>query len=250
MRAIAIASVLAVTATATLAGDTRQYDFDDFNEIEVSAGVSVIIESGKNYSIEAEAIRGNLRRLKINQSGDTLEIDRKTSWGILGVGRRDRFEVTITLPELSYAKASSGSSMEIDGPFNDDLALEVSSGADLSFVGNLTGDLEVEASSGASVTVTGISSDSVDAQASSGSSLSLEGTCQSIEADSSSGSALTAERLECVEGDAHSSSGSSLSIFTSGKIKAKSSGGASLSVLGSPPVAETSRSGSGSVSVR
>jgi len=247
MRTIAITSVLAISATTVFAGDTQQLDFDDFDRVEASAGILVTIETGKDFHVEAEAIRGKLRRLEISQSGNTLDIDRKTAWGLFGLGRRDQFEVTISLPELTAAAASSGSTVEINGLVWDALSIEASSGAHLRFYGQLNGDLNAEASSGATLSATGITANTVQAASSSGSTLSLSGACVNIDAKASSGASLSAETLQCTGGDALSTGGASLSVFTDREIKARSTGGASLAVFGSPPVADTSSSGGASI---
>lgn len=250
MRSLVIASALSVSATAAFANDTQQYDFDDFTKIEASAGILVTIETGQDFHVEAEAIRGKLRRLEISQSGDTLDIDRRTSWGLFSLGRRDKFEVTITVPDLEAAKASSGSTVTISGPVLGDLDLDASSGAHLAFDGQFSGDLNAQASSGSSISAKEIQAVNVVADSSSGSTLTLSGTCEVIEAESSSGASVSAADLLCREGEARSSSGASLSVFTDNEITAKSSGGASLTVFGSPTVADTSSSGGASISIR
>lgn len=250
MRSLPLATALAITATTAMAADTQQYDFDDFNAVEVSAGITVTIERGEDYSVEAEAKRGRLRRLEITQSGNTLDIDRRTSWGILGLGRRDRFEVTITLPELEFAKASSGSSMDITGQFDDDLGLEASSGASMSFDGTVSDDLEIDASSGASVSAHNLTIQDLTVEATSGASVSLSGTCDNIDAEADSGASLSAKSLECRTTDADSGGGASLSVYATDKAKAHASGGASLSVHGKPPIVESSASGGASISIR
>lgn len=250
MRPLPLATVIAVTATTAMAADTRQYDFDQFDSVTVEAGVSVTIEMGQDFLVEAEAKRGNLRRLEITQDGDTLEIERRTPWGLLGIGRRDKFEVTVTLPYLEFAGASSGSSIEIFGDFSDDLELEASSGASLSFDGPLNANLDIEASSGASFSAQNLIVNTLVVDASSGASVNLAGNCDHIEADAGSGASLSAKSLECATTDAKSGGGASLSVFASNEAKAKASGGASLSVHGQPTVVESGASGGASISIR
>ena len=250
MRSLPLAATIAISATTAMASDARQYDFDQFDSVTVAAGVSVTIELGQDFNVEAEAIRGNLRRLEIDQDGDTLEISRRTPWGILGIGRRDKFEVVVTLPHLEFAEASSGSSVEIYGDFNDNLELEASSGASLSFDGPLNANLDISASSGASFTAKDLIVDSLVVEASSGASVTLAGSCDHIAADAGSGASLSAKSLECKTTDADSGGGASLSVFASDEAKAKATGGASLAGHGKPPIVESTASGGASISIR
>ncbi len=250
MRSLPLATAIAVTATTAMAGDSRHYDFEDFNSVEVAAGVSVTIELGHDFNVEAEAVRGNLRRLEISQNGDTLDISRKSRLGLLGIGRRDKFEVTITLPELDYAKASSGSAMGILDQFSDDLELFASSGASVNFDDSVDADLAIKASSGASFSAPKLKIRDLTVEASSGASVKLAGSCDHIDAEAGSGASLSAKSLECKTTDADSGGGASLSVYASDEAKAHASGGASLSVHGRPPVVESSSSGGASISIR
>lgn len=250
MRSLPLATAIAFTATTAVAADTREYDFEDFTAIEVSSGITVTIEQGASFHVEAEARRGNLRRLEISLDGDTLEIDRRTPWGILGFGRRDRFEVTITVPVLESAQASSGSSVSITGAFEDALKLGASSGASLSLDSPIRADLDIDASSGASVSADDLDVQALTVEASSGASVNLTGNCVDIDAEAGSGASLSAKSLECETAVADAGGGASLSVFASDEAKARASGGASLSVHGKPPVVESTASGGASISIR
>lgn len=249
MRVLPIIAATSLAASSALA-DTKQYDFDDFTYVDVSAGIKVTLKQGQDYFVEAEAIRGNLRRLEFKQSGDTLDISRKTRWSIFGLSRRDKFEVTITIPDFYGASASSGSALSVDGSFANDLEFDASSGASVAFTGSASGDFEVDVSSGASFAATGLSAKTVVAEATSGASLSLDGTCEAIDADAGSGASLSARNLECVEVDAQSGGGASLSVYASERVKASASGGASLSIHGSPKSVQNSANSSASISIR
>lgn len=246
MNPLPFAAVVATIGTLAHAGEVRSYDFSGFDSIQSSAGVAVVVTEGENFSVEAEAIRGNLRRLEIEQSGDTLTIGRKNSWGLFSIGRRDRFEITVTLPDLEEAHASSGSSMAINGSGSGDLDLQASSGATLTYEGSVGGDLDINASSGATLTAIDIQAIEVEADASSGASVHLNGTCQEIEAEAGSGASLNARDMVCATGEAKVTGGASMNVHVTQTLAAKGSGGASLRVYGNP---KTERSTSGGASI-
>jgi len=221
---IASLSLAAVPAFA----ETRTYDLSDFSEIEISDGVGATVIVGKEFLVEAEARRGNLDRLNVDKYGDRLSISRKGSWGLFGFGKSDRFEVTITLPELVDVESTSGSSVHISGE---------------------TGSLvSARSSSGSTLTISDADLERIELQASSGSTLNASGTCSHVDAQSNSGSTLLASTLECETAKLESSSGSSLGAFASVSAGVDASSGASLRLRGGAEITEQSVSSGASLS--
>lgn len=250
MSKLPLAAAITVFSATALAAETRNYDFDGFTSVEVQSGISVIIDEGRVFSVEAEARRGNLRRLIIEENGDTLTISRKQRNWLLGFWRNDRFIVHIEMPDLVAGQASSGSRMEIDGSGEGDLELNASSGASIEFDGMTGGSLELSAFSGSTIRGTSIDADNVAIEASSGSSVNLSGDCDVIEASARSGSTVSAKDMECRAGELGSHGGSSLSAHTGAQVEARATGGASITIFGNPPAADTATSGGGALKLR
>jgi len=105
-------STLLATACLALAlpasAENQTYNMNSFNELDVSAGVTVIYEAGDTQSIIAENDSGNFEKLVIENRGDALVISRKRS-GLFGNRNRQNYTVRITGPAISAVEASSGS---------------------------------------------------------------------------------------------------------------------------------------------
>lgn len=250
MSKLPIAAAITVLSATALVADTERYKFDDFTSVEVESGVAVIINEGNKFSVEAEARRGNLRRLIIEENRGTLEISRKQRKWPFGFWNNDEFTVYIDMPDLIDAHASSGSRMEIDGSGKGDLGLKASSGSSIEFEGMSGGSLDLEASSGSTIRGSDIDATQVSVTASSGSTLNLSGDCEEIAAEATSGSTVSAQNLECRSGELSSLGGSSLSAHTSTAVGAKASGGASINIYGNPPAAATAASGGATLKLR
>lgn len=226
---IVLGSAGLVTLATVAFAENRTYDFDGFSKVSVAAGVEVNITTGQDYALSAEALRGDLDQLVIDQHGDAVVIRRKRPLGLLGALRRDRFVVTIAMPELTGADTSSGAS--------------------LSATGTGLQHLTAEASSGSSLSVEGMQGDALQVQATSGASVTLAGSCQHIVAEASSGASIDAEALICASGDFAASSGASIDGYASDSVAAEVSSGASVDVSGHPKVHRQKVSSGGSFDV-
>lgn len=226
---IVLTSAAAIALASAAFSEERSYAFDDFQRIDAAMGVEVKVTTGTGYAVEAEALRGNLDRLVIRQKGDRLVIKRKKPLGLIGALRSDLFVVTVSLPQLTVAEASSGAAISVDG--------------------DGTADLVVDASSGSNVKIRGISEGSVDIDASSGAHVLLAGHCGSITADASSGATVQAGDLICRMGQFDASSGASVRGHVTGAVSADVSSGASVKVQGGADIAKKSLSSGGSLQV-
>lgn len=230
-RTLITSGIVLATATAALAQD-RTYDHSNFTQIEVSAGVDVDVTVGSDFDVTATALRGDLERLDIIQVGDKLMISRESrgNWGLFSLLRRDDwFQVTVTLPELTFIEATSGSSVDIANTTQALAVAFATSGSSLSIDGDV-GDIRVEATSGAS--------------------LDLSGTCDAMTAEASSGASMDADDLACASVDLHASSGASLDAYAADTAVLEASSGASLALQGGAEITSQSSSSGASISVR
>ena len=228
-----ISGAFLITASAAFA-ETRTYDMTGFEEVEVSAGVTVKVAVGEDFSVVGEATRGDINNLDIIQLDDRLMISRESDgqvWGLIGLFRPDdQFVVTVTMPELTEVESTSGSSVDVIGATNALEKVATTSGSTLSISDGSLGDVYLEATSGASLTVSG--------------------TCDTVRAAASSGAALSAKGLTCAIADVDASSGASLTVYADTTAKAKASTGASLSLYGGAEMTEQSVSSGASISVK
>lgn len=227
MRVLAAATVVSLVAMPVFA-EPESFDFSGFDEISASEGVTVNVTTGSDFAVSAEAHRGNLRRLKMKVRGGALEIERRQGFSLLSPGRRDEFEVWVTMPELSDVHAYSGSRVLVKGQ-------------------DING-LTARSSSGSTLKIDGISGGDVRLKSSSGSSLRADGVCGDLTADSSSGASLVVDGLKCETADLEASSGASLRAHVTKTAQAAASSGASIRIKGGAAFTEATTSSGGSVS--
>lgn len=226
IREILLGGAIVVGFALQAKAETRTYDVADFTEIDISDGVAAVAEIGPDFSVTGEAVRGDINRLIIERDGDVLKIDRRRP-GFLSGTRSDRFEVTITMPELT--------------------ALNVDSGASLTASGHILTALDAEVSSGASLVVRGIEGGAFEADVSSGALIMVEGSCDDVQVDSSSGAAFSGSGLTCRTGDLEASSGGTIRVVLTETARADASSGASIIVDGGPEFLSSETKSGGSV---
>ncbi len=102
---LAGATTLAVSLPAF--AEQRSYDLSGFNGVAISSGLSAEVEIGPQFTVTAEASsRRTLNRLDIRVRGDTLIVERDSSWLDFSLfsARRDA-TIRITLPDLKLIRA-------------------------------------------------------------------------------------------------------------------------------------------------
>lgn len=198
------AVVTAALAVSPAFAETKTYALADFTRVSASAGVSVDVVAGADYSVVATSSGEGLERLQIKVVDGELQIGRKSRSGWRWK-RGDEVSVNVSLPALEAVDASSGASVDATGVDAGAFAIDVSSGASLEIVGRCDA-LTVDVSSGGSV----------DAE---------QFLCRTANASASSGGSADIFASESVNGDA--SSGGSVDVSGSPKIvnKDTSSGG-------------------------
>ncbi|NOX81704.1 MAG: DUF2807 domain-containing protein [Alphaproteobacteria bacterium] len=200
-------ALLCTAATVVLGwtsanAETRAFDFDGFSRVGASAGISVQITTGADYSVRAEGSDAGLADLKITNKDGALNIGRnKTKL----FKRRSDISVYITMPALEGVRASSGSDIQATGIDAGKFSVSVSSGADVSLAGQC---------------------DDISASVSSGSDLDGENLrCRNASVTASSGADASVFASE--EVTANASSGGDIDIYGAPEIRNinKSSGG-------------------------
>ncbi len=230
----ALAAAMGLTmSTATLA-ESRTYELTGFERVEINTGINAVVTFGEAFAVTAEANNGGIfDKLKLRVDGDTLSatieqsfLDFIASGGLVGqlLSNGNAVNITITLPRLSGAAASSGAHIAIAAP---------------------TGDLALDASSGAGIVVTEATLASLEVSTSSGGHADLAGMCQAIAADASSGSDITASKLKCVDATIESSSGASISVFANNSVNGDASSGGNVQVYGPAPKVAVEQSSGG-----
>jgi hypothetical protein len=118
-----------VTSTAGPA-NTKDYNFTDFNSIEIGYAFEMEVARADTYSVTINANERDFEHIKVSQTGDKLEIGADRLFFRLGRAPR----VIITMPELrelSMSGASEGRVMGFKSPVDFDLSLSGASELDM-----------------------------------------------------------------------------------------------------------------------
>ncbi|MEM0984755.1 MAG: DUF2807 domain-containing protein [Pseudomonadota bacterium] len=184
---VAATAIIATTIGSSASAETLAYPAENFDRIDLSAGLKVIYETADTYSVTADFERGGPDDVVVDVKGSTLVIKRRNqtmNWGRNKVNAT----FTVTSPELDAVEASSGSSFRGTGINSEDFDVEASSGASIYLEGRCDA-VSAEASSGASIKAEGLSCSDGEFEASSGASvrMALTGT---MDAEASSGASI------------------------------------------------------------
>lgn len=227
--AVVAAAVILLSGSVAMA-ESRTYDMPSFEAVDVSTGISAIVEVGGPQKIEAEAANAaTLDRLKVEVRGVTLHLSidgNIVSW-LFSLGQQRPMVVRVSAPSIKAADASSG--------------------ADLDIKGMKGGGLSMSASSGAAISAQQVSGERVSLDTSSGGTLKASGTCTNLVASASSGGNLEARDLSCADVTVDVSSGGHAEINAREAIRANASSGGSVTVHGGPQKVDVNSSIGGSV---
>lgn len=231
------AGLISMALTATAEAQQRDFEFADFDGIDIAAGIDATVTQSSRFSVSAQSPSDQaLDNLRLTVEGGVLRARFETSFldfilsgGLVGMLFNSGNAVTldIGLPTLVSATASSGASVDIRR-----------------FEGAA---LTVDASSGSSISLEAVRLDSLTVSASSGSDVEAAGEVGHVRFDASSGSDIDAERLEARTGDLQASSGSDIAVRVREAVKAQASSGADIDIGGNPIRRETDASSGGDI---
>lgn len=194
----------------------------DFQKIEVSSGIEVVVEQANTKSIIVEA-DDNLQKF----------ISTKVENGILiiksegGYNSTQTPKVTVKMPVISGLSSSSGSKITSTNTL-------------------ITSNIKVESSSGSEINIA-VEADAISLESASGSSIKARGKALKLETVSSSGSEIDSEQLMANEVISQSNSGSSTTVSPILILKADAASGSSINYRGSPKTLEEKTSSGGSI---
>lgn len=210
------AKMYAKEKTADLNNDqtiTRQIEIEDFDKIDVSQGIHLVVIQKENPGVAmVKTTPGLDEMLRVETVDGCLKVYYDNGNKRLNLPK-DATIVTVDAPTLKDIEISSASSVVLTGQFNvmgnlkveasssakffakklscTKLDIEASSASEVS-LGEFIGDLDVETSSASKVEVKSMRGKSLDVEASSASSINFEMiNCQKIDAEASSASKIT-----------------------------------------------------------
>jgi hypothetical protein len=182
--AVAIATLLG----AAQAQQEKRFDVDNFDRIDVSAGIVLIAEVGEPKSVIVKTDKGDFKDLDLKVRNGELHVTR--DWNRLRWhSKKSAYKVIVSTPNLRSLEASSGSHAKISNVSAPRFVIDLSSGAHASVEGACD-DCTVDLSSGAHLDAKDLACGTVRLDVSSGGFGKISAN-NAVIADASSGGHFT-----------------------------------------------------------
>jgi len=223
---------------------TQEYDFSDFNKVEISSAFEFEINQSSSYSISVTADDNVIEHVRVSKDGQTLRI---------GLGTIPRLgpvtlEATVTMPKLRGLDLSGATRGTVSGfSSTENLDIEVSGASSLDLVGMSTGDVRFDIS-GASRVTSDITTGDAEFDVSGASTVQFEGSANDMVAKVEGASRFNLGGFTVNNANVSLSGASDGTVNLSGKLDADLSGASKLSYIGEPTMGTINTSGDSTLS--
>jgi len=173
---------------AAVAQDERQFDLEDFDRIDISAGIILVAEAGAPQTITVKTDNGDFTDFEIGVKNGALFVSRdynRLRWH----SKKSAYKVVVTAPTLRGIEASSGSHAKLTKISSPRFVVDLSSGAHASVEGACE-DCIIDLSSGAMLDGKRLECETARIDVSSGGHGKISAR-KSVVADASSGGHVT-----------------------------------------------------------
>jgi len=222
---------------------TEEYDFNDFDSVEISHAFNFEIQRGDSYRVSITADDNILEYIRVSQTGRTLKIG--LDW-LVRFGDAT-LEADITMPEvrgLDISGASSGRMAEFSSA--ESLNIDISGASSLELIGISAGDIDFDVS-GASRATGDITAGDAGFDVSGASTVELEGSAQDMGIDASGASHVKLADFVVNNAEVDLSGASSGIVNLSGELSADVSGASKLEYIGEPSLGSMDISGASTI---
>lgn len=222
---------------------TEEYNFSDFNRVQVANAFQVEISQSDTFGISITVDDNIMDYVIVNRSGDTLQVRLKQGYIYHSVTAIAK----ISMPDIERLDMSGAT----QGILNDfistgDITITISGASILTLSDLSAGDLSMEVS-GASNMTGNLTAGDVDFEVSGASNLSLSGSGQDLRADVSGASNMSMDNFTTDNADIDLSGVSTGVVNTGGTLDANVSGASTLYYIGNPLMGDIDISGASSV---
>lgn len=200
--------------------DSQEYQFTDFDEVELISLFDFEITRGEDYAVRLEGDDDDLDEVYLSQSGDELEIryGRNTDWW-KNRKRKDKIKIFIRMPELEYLRATGACVGEVRGFSGSEMTFDIEGASDV------WADVNVEYFQ---VDLTGASE------------LTLVGNGEDLKADLVGASELDAFNFIVDDADITASGASTAKVYVKNELEADASGASKIRYRGNARVSSDS----------
>lgn len=224
---------------------TRNYDFTDFNVIQIGHAFRLEVTRADTYSIQIDASESIIDDIKVTKTGNKLEIG--PDMLVFQFARSPRAK--ITMPELRGLDMSGAVRGDVSG-FRSSHDFELS----LSGASKLDMDMETGAyvceESGASEVTGYLKATSADIELSGASQIEVSGSGGNIRLDASGASQADLDHFTVNDADIELSGASNADLYVNGRLDADLSGLSELKYEGDATLGTISKSGGSEIERR
>jgi hypothetical protein len=196
---------------------------ENFNKVNSSRGLEVIVEQASNTEVQVEADENLLKHITTKVENGTLFVSSDEN-----IDSAEKMIVRVKMPEITELESNSGSSIAT--------AAMIKGTA-----------INVKTSSGSEIKAI-LEYDNVKGESTSGSELTVSGKALKLTTQSSSGSTIKAGNLLANAVVSEATSGSTTEVHPLVLLNGKASSGASIDYNGKPKTISKEESSGGSVS--
>lgn len=213
-----------ITGSGTVV--SQEYDFTDFDEIDISHAFTATISQGEDYLVTVRIDDNLVDNLLVEQDGNRIGIGLEQ--GTIPI--RATLEVDITTPRLSRVNGSGASQIQLNSFVTGD-----SFAADLSGASQLHGDLDAI---------------DLDLSASGASTIYLAGTGANVHAVASGASTIDLNELAATDAQVDASGASNITVNLDGILDANASGASNVHYMGNVELGQIDTSGGSNIEPR
>jgi len=223
---IIAAAFLFLNISVSSAQDRRIIDVSGFDEVNLGGSGTLYVQQGAEFRVEFSGSDEVYDRMKFEVRGDRLNIGQKSdSWW--NSWRGGKYEVYVTMPEISGLSVSGSGEIEGDGTFR-------------------TGDLELNVSGSGEIKLASNSAN-VEITISGSGEVELSGSGNSIDARISGSGSVNARDFQVRNVDARISGSGNMYVNVTESIESRISGSGSIYYSGNPKHLNNNSSGSGKI---
>ena len=226
---------------------TKNFDFADFNKVEVNSAFEVELVQSSTYSIMITAQERLFDQLSLTKSGETLQINLQWGWGTwVSSWGYQRPKARITMPDLNELKLSGASKGTVRGfrsSHDTNVFLSGASSLDVDFEA-YNSRIEV---SGASRITGRVKATGLSFQIDGASSAELSGSSGKINLEASGASRASLESVAAGAVSVELSGASRATVSPKDNMSVKISGASSLTYTGSPSLDSIDVSGASTI---
>jgi hypothetical protein len=219
--------------------ETRQFDFDGFNSVDIDSSFEYEIVRADAYAISVTADSDLFKCIKVTQEGNTLKIGFGDFHWLVWVWGKTSLQARVAMPQLAKLSISGASDGEVAG-FNsaEDLDIKVSGASSLELTDMATGDIDIKMSGNSEVDADINADGDAKLDLSGASRLEMRGSARNMRIEASGASHVDMDDFAVRDASIDFSGASQATIMLDGKLDAELSGASQLYYIGEPTIRE------------